>query len=55
MKERPTIRDPVMDSIARECVSPVRGCLTDEQYRELVERITRALQAERSDRGHEHR
>jgi len=41
--------DPILESIARECVQCVRGCATDEQYRELIERIYRALLAERKD------
>jgi hypothetical protein len=41
--------DPVLESIARDCARCVRGCTTDEQYRELVLRIARALQAERDD------
>jgi hypothetical protein len=31
------------DSIARRCARGVRGCSTDEQYTDLVERIVEAL------------
>ncbi len=41
--------DPIMDGIARECASGVRGCCTDEQYQELIRRIAMALMAERDD------
>ena len=35
--------DPVLDPIARRCARVVRGCATDEQYTELMERIIAAL------------
>jgi len=38
--------DAISDSIARECALVVRGCCTDEQWRELVNRIARAIQAD---------
>lgn len=41
--------DPVLQSIARECARNVRGCCTDDQYKELVRRIALSLQAERDD------
>lgn len=31
------------ESIARRCARGVRGCATDEQYKELIERIISAL------------
>lgn len=32
-----------LDAIARRCARGVRGCATDEQYRELIARIVEAL------------
>jgi hypothetical protein len=49
MTEREYDYDPILERIARECAQTVRSALTDEQYRDLVLRITRALQAEHDD------
>ena len=32
------------EMIARECLRPIRGCATDQQYREVVDSVTEALQ-----------
>lgn len=45
--------DPVLESIARQCAAPIRGCATDEQYIEVVRRVALALQAEIDDRTKE--
>jgi hypothetical protein len=36
-----------IDKIARHCARPIRGCATDEQYTDVVGRVTAALTAAR--------
>lgn len=35
------------DALARHCARPIRGCATDEQYRDVVCRITESIGAAR--------
>jgi len=35
------------DEIARECLRPIRGAVTDDQYIEVLDRVKRAIRESR--------
>jgi hypothetical protein len=43
--------DIQLGSVARRCARGVRGCTTDEQYTELIDRIVEALRFARGAFG----